>query len=229
MYAACPTVRMSTDSNAGCNRNHVFQQSICHKYRLYVAMITMVIERPCDAAFHAIPKGPSVSSRRRRVSGGNRRTARCLARPLFVEAIMKSLVKIKRKVDSRAVLIGAAGHHSLPTYGHTEDGARPHIEVDSRGYHFVVVERGQELSRFTTHDLDDLLNQVFRTVTFSLACDYELAHRIETQDSRRLLFQREVELLSHLSPSWGQRRASEHQHILREHPFDDQSAIRARR
>jgi len=124
-------------------------------------------------------------------------------------------------------MIEAAGHPSLPTYGHTEDFARPHIEVDSRGYHFVVVERGEELSRFTTRDLDDLLYQIFETTTFSLACDYELAHRIETQDCRRLSFQRQLELLSQLSEHWGRREAQEHEQILREHPFDDVSAIRA--
>jgi hypothetical protein len=141
---------------------------------------------------------------------------------------MKSLAEIKSEVDRRAALIGAAGHHSLPTYGHTEDGARPHIEVDSRAYHYVVVERGQELSRFTTHDVDELLYRIFQSVTSDLAFTYELAHRVEAQDCRRLAFQRQVELLSQLSPSWGERDADEHQRILRTHPFDDQAAVRAR-
>src|SRR5687768_8863935 len=117
---------------------------------------------------------------------------------------MRSLAEIKSEVDCRAVLIGAAGHHSLPTYGHTEDGARPHIEVNSRGYHIVVVERGQEESRVTTHDLDELLYRIFQNVTSDLAFAYELAHRVETQDCRRVAFQRQVELLSQLSHSWGE-------------------------
>jgi hypothetical protein len=141
---------------------------------------------------------------------------------------MMTLVEIKAEVDRRAAMIGAEAHHSLPTYGHTEDFARPHIEVDSRGYHFVVVERGQELSRLTTCDLDDLLYEVFQTVTFSLACDYDLAHRIELQDCRRLIFRRQVELLSRLSAKWAERRSEKHRQILREHPFDDYSSIRAR-
>src|SRR4051812_35633639 len=120
---------------------------------------------------------------------------------------MKSLAQIKSEVDHRAALIGAAGNHALPTYGHTEDGARPHIEVDSRGYHFVVVERGQEQSRFSTHDLDELLYRIFQSVTSDLAYSYELAHRVETQDCRRLAFKRQVELLAQLSPSWGEREA----------------------
>ena len=141
---------------------------------------------------------------------------------------MKSLAEIKSEVDRRAALIGAGGHPALPTYGQTEDGARPHIEVDSRGYQFVVVERGQERSRFTTHDLDELLYRIFQSVTFDLAVSYELAHRVETQDSRRVVFKREVELLTQLSPVWGERERTEHQCILSKHPFDDHSVTRAR-
>lgn len=141
---------------------------------------------------------------------------------------MKTLVQIQGEVERLAALIGAVGHHSLPTYGRTEDGARPHIEVDSRGYHFVVVERGQEQSRSTTKDLDDLLYQIFQSVTFSLACAYELQHRVETQDCRRLLFRRQIELLSQIYERWGQREAEEHERILKEHPIDDLSGVRAR-
>jgi Immunity protein 63 len=140
---------------------------------------------------------------------------------------MKTLTEVKAEVDRRAAIMGAAGHWSLPTYGHSEDFARPHIEVDSRGYHLVVVERGQELSRFTTHDLDELLYRVFQGVTSIFASGYELMHRIETKDCRRLIFQRQVELLSQLSARWAEREAEEHRRILGEHPFDDNSGIRA--
>lgn len=140
---------------------------------------------------------------------------------------MKTLAEIKIEVDRRAERIGASGNYALPTYGHTEEFARPHIEVDSRGYHFVVVERGEERRRITTFDLDDLLYQIFQTVAFSLACSYELAHRVESQDFRRIGFHRQVELLAQLSPQWGERRAREHERILRENPFDDCSGIRA--
>lgn len=137
---------------------------------------------------------------------------------------MMTLSHIEAEVDRLAVKIGASGS-VLPTYGRSEDGARPHIEVDSRDYHYVVMERGQELTRRTTDDLDELLFHVFSGVTFSLACAYELAHRIEHQDVRRILFRRQVELLSLLSPHWGERESRNHEHILRNHPFDDEAGI----
>jgi hypothetical protein len=143
-----------------------------------------------------------------------------------MQVTMKSLTVIQADVDRLAAMIGAADHYSLPTYGQTEDGARPHIEVDSRGFHFVVIERGQEQSRFTTRDLDELFYRIFRDVTFSMAFDYELSHRVETQDCRRLGFERQVELLSQLCQRWSDRETEEHERILRAHPFDDYSGIR---
>ena len=140
---------------------------------------------------------------------------------------LHSLEEIEAAVLRLARLIGASGT-ALPTFGHSDDGARPHVEVDARGYHFVVVERGQELERFTTGDLDALLCRVFESATFELACGYELAHRVEGRDFRRLLFQHQVELLARLSPGWAEREAADHARILQAHPFDDASEARVR-
>ena len=140
---------------------------------------------------------------------------------------MLTLSEIKTEVDSLAAKIGPTKLYDLPTYGHSEDGARPHIEVDSRGYHYVIVERGQELSRFVTPEIDELLYKIFDHITFTLAFRYELENRVEMQDCRRIAFHRQVELLAKLSPRWGQREAEDHESILRRSPFDDASLARA--
>ena len=132
-----------------------------------------------------------------------------------------TLAEIKATVDQLAERIGASGY-ALPTYGHSDDGARPHIEVDSRCYYYVIVERGQELERITTHDVDELLYHVFGNITFSLACKFELAHRRKNRDCRRLIFKHQVELLSTLSPQWGERKTQEQEQILQQHPYDDE-------
>jgi hypothetical protein len=139
---------------------------------------------------------------------------------------MMSLDQIKAQVDLLAARVGAS-EYILPTYGRTEDGARPHIEVDRQAYHYVIVERGQELERVTTNELEELLYTIFKGVTFSLAIRYELKHRIEGQDCRRIVFQRQVELLSALSAEWGERESRRHKEILQRHPYDDAASIRA--
>ena len=137
-----------------------------------------------------------------------------------------TLPEIKERVDQLAERIGAP-QNALPTYGNSEQGDGVYVEVDSRGYQFIAAERGRENERYITSDIDDLLYKIFEGVTFGLSCQYELAHRIEEQDCRRIMFQHQVELLSTLSPKWGERERQELDQILMEYPFDDFVNIRA--
>jgi len=102
----------------------------------------------------------------------------------------------------------------LPTFGHTEDYARPEVRVDAVGYHFVVIERGQEIQHQVFRQLEELLFVVFEAVTFAMACDYELAHRVAGQDSRILLFAKQVELLTRLDSSWAERQRIKYEKLL---------------
>jgi len=138
----------------------------------------------------------------------------------------RTLNEIKAEVHRLAAQIGAPAD-LLPTYGYSDDSARPHIEVDSRGYHYVVIERGEESSRVIIVEFDELLYRIFKDVTFDLACKHKLKHRVENQDSRRLIFKHQVELLSRLSPKWGEMKTQEHERILEQHPYEDQTNIRA--
>lgn len=135
-------------------------------------------------------------------------------KPITLAEIEQRIRELARSID--------APDWILPTYGHSEDGARPHIEVEETGrMHYIVVERGQEIERITLVDLDDLLYRVFQSVTFSLACQFELNHREPKQDFRRIMFAKQVDLLGKLSPKWADRDAERHAEILKNHPFRD--------
>jgi hypothetical protein len=134
--------------------------------------------------------------------------------------IRKKVEELAEKINSKTEL--------LPTYGYSKDFAFPHIEIDSVGLlHYVIVERGQELERKTTNKIDELLFWIFADITFSMACDYELQNRIENKDCRRIMFDKQEELLGLLDNSWQQKEANEHLNILKNHPFDDLAGLRA--
>jgi len=138
-----------------------------------------------------------------------------------------SLEEIKEKVQELASKINAPTD-LLPTFGYSKDFAYPHIEVDNLGLlHYVVIERGQELDRKTTNKLDDLLYWIFADVTFNMACDYELKNRIEDKDFRRIMFDKQEQLLGQLNDIWKQTENEEHIRILKTHPFDDLAGLRA--
>jgi hypothetical protein len=133
------------------------------------------------------------------------------------------LDQLRSEVDRLAALIGAPAS-SLPTYGRTDDSARPHVEFGGGQFHFVVVERGVELERLSSPVADDVLYQVFESVTFSMACAVEGRHRRHGEDSRRQRFDVQLNLLGRLSADWRRRTRERLDDVLRRHPFADPAA-----
>jgi hypothetical protein len=98
--------------------------------------------------------------------------------------------------------------------------ATPHIEVND-AYYYVVDERGHENKRLRTTDIDELLYWIMGDMTFWMSWDYERHNRRHGEDSRRLAFAKDVELLASLSESWARRRKAEQEDTLRGAPFRD--------
>lgn len=128
------------------------------------------------------------------------------------------LEPVRAKVAHLAQMISARGDQ-LPTFGVSEGSGRPHIESFASGYYYVVAERGTEHARTPLPDAEELLYWIFRDVSFSVASEYELKHRISGQDCRRILFAKQLELLEKLNPLWRQREALRIDTILMQHPY----------
>jgi len=138
-----------------------------------------------------------------------------------------TLDDIEKKVDELALKINAP-RDLLPTYGNVI-GGKPCIEFDNSSYIFTVIsEHGVEYERKKTDKIDDLLYWIFSDVTCFMSLDYELEYRIESKDYRRMLFDKQVELLGQLNETWSERKQAEHQRILKSRPFDDFARLRAR-
>jgi hypothetical protein len=139
-----------------------------------------------------------------------------------------ALNEVEILVAERAQTIPAVAPF-LPTFGFTMDGARPHVAVDASGYNYIVVERGRELTRSITRDIDELCYWIFEQSTFSLASKLSVADSQETEDHRRALFEIHVELMRQLSAEWASRLATKYQELLERIPFDDNGFLRAMR
>ena len=116
---------------------------------------------------------------------------------------------------------------AMPTYDNFRDDGTPNIEVSNSVYYYRARDRDTETMNQQTADLNLLLYWIFRDITFSMACKYELTFRNYNQDSRRIMFKRQVELLTQLSPEWGERGAREQAKILEQSPFNDDYDARA--
>jgi hypothetical protein len=93
-----------------------------------------------------------------------------------------------------------------------------HIEAIAGEFHYVVTERGQELSRIKSANPDDILYWLVSTVTCRVAQNYELHHREENRDGREVWMPYHVQLLAAIQPEWGDRQAAEYAEILRNNP-----------
>jgi dipeptidase len=102
-----------------------------------------------------------------------------------------------------------------PDFGSSSQNGNPHLEVDKYGnFYFIVAERNEEFERRITKDFQEFLFWIFENITFSMACDYELNNRIENQDYRILIFQKQDELLEKLDNSWAKITRKKHEKLL---------------
>lgn len=130
-----------------------------------------------------------------------------------------NLPALETVIEALADMIGAP-RDLLPSCGISDQTGRPHIEI-SQVYHYVVAERGGEQSREVTAELDLLLYWVFQDVTSQMAGKYELEHRRAAEDSRRLRFEKQLELMAQISSDWAAKQRADQASILVLHPFQD--------
>jgi Immunity protein 63 len=110
----------------------------------------------------------------------------------------------------------------LPDYEYSKRDEYHYVEIEGPGIIYLRrKERGLEVYSESTADLDELLYFVFRYITRGMASNYARKHRVENQDSRRFLFQKQKELLGRLRLSWEERMAKEIEDILKNAPFND--------
>ena len=128
-----------------------------------------------------------------------------------------SVNRLRSQYSALCAKLGVPG--SLRTAAQHDGSA--HVEVTTDSYQYVVTERGTEFERRRTTDADELLFWLMCDVTFSLASEYELRHRVSGRDFRRLLFQRQIDLLGQLNADWSERKRREIERVLAAHPYDD--------
>ena len=137
-----------------------------------------------------------------------------------------SLADIQKKTEEYAAVIDAP-KHLMPSYGKGFDEFQPNIAQDANGQlRYEIYERGQLITNLIAAAEDELLYFIFRDITFSMAIQYEYNNRNSRQDSRRVLFAYQLDLLGKLNEKWKERKLQEQQAILVDNPFDDNSTLR---
>lgn len=135
---------------------------------------------------------------------------------------MCSINEIENTMYKYGNMIGLEGDSKLyPRISLTENvfPEGESIYIKNGEYHYVTKERGKIVMEHISTSVDEILFQVFSDITFSLATQYELENRKESEDFRRVLFQRKLELLGKINVAYKKREEKEIEKILEIAPY----------
>ncbi|MDR6644564.1 MULTISPECIES: Imm63 family immunity protein [Luteibacter] len=131
-----------------------------------------------------------------------------------------SIVDLQEEVTRLGSQINAPPLLLIIPLAPVSDGT-PYVELSSGSYNYVSSERGVENFRLSYTSSDELVYRIMDRVVSQMALAFELDHRVQGQDWRRVYFSRRVLLMAQLRPDWGDRQEREIAEILVSAPFSD--------
>lgn len=132
---------------------------------------------------------------------------------------MLNFNEIQEKMYEYGRLINAP-KDVLKIYPSPQSDGTPYIQINNE-YFYIVEERGMELERRRTANIDMLLYWLMSDVIFFLANKYELENRVKDFDNRRLIFKKEIELFRILKKDWANITEERINRILEKAPYND--------
>jgi len=130
------------------------------------------------------------------------------------ESMLVRYAELLGRIDS------SASEH--PVFFTRQDDGMSHLELAADGSATAVItERGQTLDRKRFEDEDALLYHLVGGAIWRMAVEFEKSNRVEGQDVRRVIFDRDLEWMGRISPEWAARRQAEIEDILRRYPYHE--------
>ena len=97
----------------------------------------------------------------------------------------------------------------------------PYAYADEEGYHYVVSERGKIVEHKITDDLFEISYWILQSEVFQIALNFEVRNRMKSQDIRKLLFEKKLELLDKIGKNYRKREEIRIDEILKANPYND--------
>ena len=132
---------------------------------------------------------------------------------------MLGIREIRSKVLEIGQQIGLDGNSTLyPSFSEPgkvfNEGAS--IYVTPSQYHYIIFERGKIIKHYK---IENILYPLFKTITINLASKYELEHRNGHEDTRKLRWKKQLELLKIVDTEFYEKRKKEIEEILKTFPY----------
>lgn len=127
--------------------------------------------------------------------------------------IQKIITEIGEKINAPKSL--------LTVFSSPQPDAAPYIKTDDNKYFYIIDERGKIIKIQSTESFDLLIYWLVKDIVFYLSTAYELNNRQPNKDSRRIIFEHEIQLFKKINPEWSKRREEEIKTTLSKAPYED--------
>lgn len=108
------------------------------------------------------------------------------------------------------------------SYGDGRYGPGNYVFEDNEKYRYVGVgDRGGIEKEIESVNVEGVLYEIYKSVTFNEATKYAMTHRENNKDFRRILFTKQLEILRKLGEDYYLKRSNEIQEILLSSPYCD--------
>ena len=105
-----------------------------------------------------------------------------------------TLPQIEDKIREYAAIIDAP-EEFIPTFGSSNQSGLSHIELQDGYYELIVCQKGDELSRESFDNADELVFKVLQDISYSMACDLDF-DGAEDQNFRERFLDAQQHLMS---------------------------------
>lgn len=129
---------------------------------------------------------------------------------LSSKKIQKIICEYGRKIDAPLSMLPTIIPKSL------SDGT--YFDTDGC-YRLIVAERGKILKQYQYQTIKDFLYRVFFRVTFEMAVLGEVGKRIDTEDSRKMIFKLQRNWMEQVDSDFLPQYDEEIAQLLREYPY----------
>lgn len=105
--------------------------------------------------------------------------------------------------------------HENSYYSHSS------IQIEDNVYHYRGFERGQCIEHRQSTSDNDALNWILQSYILGYSSDFELRHRVRYTDSRRIAYEKSMQLFALIGEPFEQINLNRINEILARFPYDD--------
>lgn len=125
-----------------------------------------------------------------------------------------SSAELRQILEANFVKI-SSNFELLPEINNSNYDALPFIEIWQNVYYYVCLERGVEVFRKQTTDLNELVYMVMENLTFKMSWDWAKLQSNLNTDLRISAFAKQVELMRIINLEYGHRLNAGLQNIIK--------------